>query len=214
MRDLKACTHLLGGKYESKVLEARCRMLQTFLHRVCSHPALSQSKDLLAFLEAKVFALDTAPSLMPQNVVNSLFSWGREAQRAGNILLGQYQEDPEDVQNQNLLALFDKFEQQGGLLLDSVKKISKRTQGVGQDLSESVPALEALSQSETNSELAHALKRCAAATSEMGDTWQEQSQADDLAVVEPLRDLVLLVGAAKDVLKNRQAAPSPTISDI
>ena len=48
-----------GAKHEDRVMQARCQQLQTFLHQVCLHPSMSQSKDLLAFLEAKVFALDT-----------------------------------------------------------------------------------------------------------------------------------------------------------
>jgi hypothetical protein len=48
-----------GAKHEARVMQARCQQLQTFLHQVCLHPSISQSKDLLAFLEAKVFALDT-----------------------------------------------------------------------------------------------------------------------------------------------------------
>jgi hypothetical protein len=52
-----------GAKHEARVMEARSQQLQTFLHQVCLHPSLSQSKDLLAFLEAKVFALDTGETL-------------------------------------------------------------------------------------------------------------------------------------------------------
>jgi hypothetical protein len=86
---------------------------------------------------------------------------GRDAQRAGNILLGQYADmhDPEHVRHQNLLSYCDKLEEQGGFLLESVKKISKRNQGVGQDLSEMVPVFEALSQSETHGALAQVCVR-------------------------------------------------------
>ena len=114
--------------------------------------------------------------------------------------------DPEQVRHQNLLTYCDRLEEQGGLLLESAKKISKRNQGVGQDLSEMVPVYEAISQGEAHAAMAQALQRTSAAAAEMSESWHQQSQVDELVLVEPLRDLVLLVGAAKDVLKNRDAA--------
>ncbi|MGB1591403.1 MAG: hypothetical protein ACPIOQ_01520, partial [Promethearchaeia archaeon] len=199
------------AKHEARVMDARCRQLQSFMGQVCTHPSLSQSKDLLAFLEAKVFAIDASASLVPNINTASQLIWslGRDAQRAGSLLLGQYSDgkpDPEHERNQAMQTFCGKFEEQGGLLLESFKKMSKRNQGIGQDLSEMSPVFEALGRAETHDPLAQALQRCASAAAEMSETYSEQASIDELATIEPIRDLVLLSTAAKDVLNNRDEA--------
>ncbi|KAJ1469747.1 hypothetical protein T484DRAFT_1850564 [Baffinella frigidus] len=52
--------------FRDALMQHRARQLHLFMFRVCRHAALSQSRDLLTFLEAKVWALEACAPLSTQ----------------------------------------------------------------------------------------------------------------------------------------------------
>ncbi|EKX49074.1 hypothetical protein GUITHDRAFT_68216 [Guillardia theta CCMP2712] len=113
------------ASHEEQVIRRRCEQLQSFMNRVCNHHVLSQSKDLLLFLETKVWALESTQAA--------------------------YSNQSED--------------EVAGVLAEAAKSFRASS-----------------------------------------DRVKQQAGADELYFVERLRDLVLWSTAAKELLKNREAA--------
>uniref|UniRef100_A0A7S4PR37 PX domain-containing protein n=1 Tax=Guillardia theta TaxID=55529 RepID=A0A7S4PR37_GUITH len=194
------------ASHEEQVIRRRCEQLQSFMNRVCNHHVLSQSKDLLLFLETKVWALESTQAAYSNQVGKMLHLLRRDADGAWKKIRGQFQEleDPEQDRHQNLLAYTTKLEEQTSLLLETARRLTKRQEGLGNDLADMSPTLEVLSQSED--EVAGVLAEAAKSFRASSDRVKQQAGADELYFVERLRDLVLWSTAAKELLKNREAA--------
>eukprot|EP00960_Hanusia_phi_P076087 768513-Hanusia_phi.AAC.10 len=200
------------GSNEERVIRRRCEQLQGFMDRVCGHRELSQARDVLLFLETKVWALESSQAAYANQVGKMLHVLRRDADGAWKKLVGQFQEleDPEQDRHHNLLAYTSKLEEHTTLLLETARRMTKRQEGLGGDLADMCPTLELLSQSED--EVAGVLADATQTFRECSERVKQQAGAEELDLVERLRDLVLWSTAAKELLKNREAAMCDVIA--
>mmetsp|Transcript_7085 Transcript_7085/g.20718 ORF Transcript_7085/g.20718 Transcript_7085/m.20718 type:complete len:419 (-) Transcript_7085:227-1483(-) len=194
---------LKDDRFSPNFIERRQAGLQLFLRRVAGHERLRESSDLQTFLEAKVWELQTVKNATGSSWLGALFDGTQESLKSVQSLMAHKVPDEEAIERVRAFAA-----NYATIASASASKqhAAVRTQAdMASDLRQLAPALDMLSQSET--ELSLPLTHMAAALDRVKELHLARVQAEHVCGLSAL--LAFNTGMAtalNEVLANRDAA--------
>ena len=192
------------NRFDSNFIARRQAGLELFLRRVAAHNRLSGSADLLTFLEAKVWELQTAKNASSSSWVSSVLdSTDASMKRVASAL--RTTKTPDDDEVEKLRAFANEYHSVVSATETAHQTTVASLAEAASDLSHLGPAFDLLSQSER--ELSLPFTHMAKTLDAMRELFLKQVQTEHVSGLTAL--LAFNSGNAsslKDVLKNRDHA--------